>query len=48
MSQHGGHYEIRSAPGAGATVIGSIPVEGLATPEPTTVPLSNPNLSAGS
>lgn len=48
VSQHGGHYEIRSAPGAGATVIGSIPVEGLATQNSTAAPAVAPNLSAGS
>ena len=46
MSQHGGHCEIRSAPGTGATVVGSVPVAGLAAP--AAEPVANPHLSAGS
>lgn len=48
MSQHGGRCEIRSAPGTGATVTGSVPVEGLAVPTTTAAPGANPHLSAGS
>ncbi len=46
MSQHGGHCEIRSAPGTGATVVGSVPVAGLAAT--AAEPVANPRLSAGS
>ena len=48
MSRHGGRCEIRSAPGTGATVIGSVPVEGLAGPRTTAETSSDPQISAGS
>ena len=47
MTQHGGHCEIRSAPGAGTTVVGSIPVPALAAPVQSTGPVVETRLTAG-
>jgi len=45
LAQHGGRLEVRSAPGAGATVVGVVAVDGLAAP--TTSAGGELNLSAG-
>jgi signal transduction histidine kinase len=45
LAQHGGRLEVRSAPGAGTTVVGVVTVVGLAAP--TTAAGSDLNLSAG-
>ena len=50
LSQHGGSCQIRSAPGAGTTVVGSVPVAGLAASATDlgSPAAASPHLSAGS